>query len=291
MILLETGPHARPYPGSSCKQACAAAGRGTSVLTTESPGQCPLSSGTHPYRGHRPGQARACRRDTASQPGPPVLPQAAAARQRAVAGTQRGPVRRLPPGRKGRRTGGYVRPPGARQPSHHLRRVGVMRVLQLDSHKLFVTACRRHLPLPRRRMDHRSGDAVGIGVRQNARSPDRRQVPGSALRQSLLAYRKVACSLLRCRVAVRPAGSPFGSPTAESEQAFVRRAAPRPRLERGTYSLGGIPVTRPDVAPCGLTCRSAAARIAGRGLEWPDACGRWLPAWLPGISLAEITFE
>src|ERR1700685_3561788 len=31
----------------------------------------------------------------------------------------------------------------------------------------------------------------------------------------------------------------------------------------------------------GMTCRSAAAIMAGRGLEWPCACGRWLPVWLP----------
>ena len=37
----------------------------------------------------------------------------------------------------------------------------------------------------------------------------------------------------------------------------------------------------PEVARRGLACRSAAAIMAGRGLAWPFACGRWLPAWLP----------
>ena len=48
---------------------------------------------------------------------------------------------------------------------------------------------------------------------------------------------------------------------------------------------------RPDGARCGLTCRSGAARMAGHGLTWPRACGRWLPGWLPEISLAELMLE
>ena len=43
-------------------------------------------------------------------------------------------------------------------------------------------------------------------------------------------------------------------------------SAPRPRLERGTYCLGGIPVTRPDVAGRGVTCRFAEVIVAGCGL-------------------------
>ena len=45
------------------------------------------------------------------------------------------------------------------------------------------------------------------------------------------------------------------------------------------------------VAECGLTRCSAAAIMAGRGLAWPCACGRWLPVWLPEISLAALMFE
>ena len=67
--------------------------------------------------------------------------------------------------------------------------------------------------------------------------------------------------------------------------------APRPRLERGTYCLGGTPETWPGVAGCGLTCRSAGVIIAGRGLAWPRACGRWLPVRLPTTSLATLMFE
>ena len=37
----------------------------------------------------------------------------------------------------------------------------------------------------------------------------------------------------------------------------------------------------PEVARRGLACRSAAEIMAGRGLAWPCACGRWLPVWLP----------
>jgi len=50
-------------------------------------------------------------------------------------------------------------------------------------------------------------------------------------------------------------------------------------------------VTPLDVAQCGLTCRPAAVIMAGRGLMRPCAWGRWLPGWLPGISLATLIFE
>ena len=63
------------------------------------------------------------------------------------------------------------------------------------------------------------------------------------------------------------------------------------RPDRGTYCLGGIPVVSPEVARRGLACRSAAVIIAGCGLAWPCACGRWLPVWLPAISLAVLMFE
>jgi hypothetical protein len=63
------------------------------------------------------------------------------------------------------------------------------------------------------------------------------------------------------------------------------------RLERATYCLGGIPETRPDVAGHGLTCRSAEVIMAGRGLARLGACGRWLPDWLPGVSLATLMFD
>ena len=49
-----------------------------------------------------------------------------------------------------------------------------------------------------------------------------------------------------------------------------------------------------DGARCGLTCRSTTAGMAGCGLTWPSACGRWLPVWLPGwlpeIWLATLIF-
>jgi hypothetical protein len=65
---------------------------------------------------------------------------------------------------------------------------------------------------------------------------------------------------------------------------------PDPRLERGTYCLGGIPVTSLQGARYSLTGRSVAAIMAGCGLVWPDACGRWLPVWLPEISLTTLNF-
>jgi hypothetical protein len=61
------------------------------------------------------------------------------------------------------------------------------------------------------------------------------------------------------------------------------RCAPRPRLERGTYCLGGTFEVWPGSAGCSLTCRLAAVAMAGYGLAWPSACSRWLPVWLPGI--------
>ena len=61
----------------------------------------------------------------------------------------------------------------------------------------------------------------------------------------------------------------------------IHLTAPRPRLERGTYCLGGIPETRLGISPCGLTCRSAVAAMAGRGPMRPGVWGCWLPVWLP----------
>ena len=66
--------------------------------------------------------------------------------------------------------------------------------------------------------------------------------------------------------------------------------APRPRLERGTYCLGGIPEAHPDVAGRGLTCRFAEVIMAGCGPMRPCTCGRWLPVWLPGIWSATLMF-
>jgi hypothetical protein len=45
----------------------------------------------------------------------------------------------------------------------------------------------------------------------------------------------------------------------------------------------------PGGARRGLTCRLAVLALARRGLVRPSACGRWLPVWLPGISLATLT--
>ena len=49
-------------------------------------------------------------------------------------------------------------------------------------------------------------------------------------------------------------------------------------------------MARLDIAWRGLTCRFVTPATAGRGLAWPQACGRWLPVWLPAISLAMLTF-
>lgn len=47
----------------------------------------------------------------------------------------------------------------------------------------------------------------------------------------------------------------------------------------------------PEVARRGLAYRSAAVIMAGRGLPWPCAYGRWLPIWLPRVWLARLMFE
>ena len=60
--------------------------------------------------------------------------------------------------------------------------------------------------------------------------------------------------------------------------------APRPRLERGTYCLGGTFEVSLAGAGCGLTCRLAVAAIARYGLAWCSSRGRWLPVWLPGVA-------
>src|SRR5256885_4813418 len=57
----------------------------------------------------------------------------------------------------------------------------------------------------------------------------------------------------------------------------------RPRLERGTYCLGGTFEVRPGSAGCGLTCQLAVPAVAGRGLMQAGIYGRWLPVWLPRI--------
>jgi hypothetical protein len=46
-----------------------------------------------------------------------------------------------------------------------------------------------------------------------------------------------------------------------------------------------------DGAGYGLTCRSAGVIMAGCGLAWSRACGRWLPVRLPAASLATLMFE
>jgi hypothetical protein len=50
-------------------------------------------------------------------------------------------------------------------------------------------------------------------------------------------------------------------------------------------------VTCPGVAQRVLRRVSAAAVMPGGALTCLCACGRWLPVWLPGISLAELTFR
>ena len=73
----------------------------------------------------------------------------------------------------------------------------------------------------------------------------------------------------------------------EYEIKIILLPASRPRLERGTYCLGGTPVTSPDGARRGLTCCLAALTAAGCGLTWLWIYGRWLPE----ISLSTLMFE
>ncbi len=65
--------------------------------------------------------------------------------------------------------------------------------------------------------------------------------------------------------------------------------APRAGLEPAAYCLGGRSVRSLDMAGRGLVCHPPAMSVAGRGLAWPGAGGRWLPVWLPGfVSAANL---
>src|SRR5215831_9575274 len=55
----------------------------------------------------------------------------------------------------------------------------------------------------------------------------------------------------------------------EHEIEIVLLPAPRPRLERGTYCLGGTFEVSPYRARCRLTCHSYVLTVAGRGLTEP----------------------
>ncbi len=46
-----------------------------------------------------------------------------------------------------------------------------------------------------------------------------------------------------------------------------------------------------DAAGYRLMCRLAGITEAGRGLTSPSICDRWLPWWLPSISLASLKFD
>src|ERR1022692_4239240 len=65
--------------------------------------------------------------------------------------------------------------------------------------------------------------------------------------------------------------------------------APRAGLEPAAYCLGGTIRAWLDEAGCRLMRYLPAATIAGRGWGAPEACRRWLPVWLPEISLAPLT--
>src|SRR5207302_500659 len=86
-------------------------------------------------------------------------------------------------------------------------------------------------------------------------------------------------------------GSPAGSQQMNLTAKNSLLTAPRAGLEPATRCLGGTSERSPDGAWHGLVCRLAAPIMAGRGPAWPHACRRWLPDWLPRISLAMLMFE
>ena len=59
-------------------------------------------------------------------------------------------------------------------------------------------------------------------------------------------------------------------------------------FEPATGCLEGTVGVSPGDAACGLTSSFSFAK-AGRRLVWPDVCLQWLPKWLPGILLGELT--
>ena len=87
----------------------------------------------------------------------------------------------------------------------------------------------------------------------------------------------------------RTIGSPAGSRKVNITAKISIRTAPRARFERATYCLGGMIRAWLDEAGHSLMRYLPAATIAGRGWVSPDVCRRWLPVWLPGISLAPLT--
>jgi hypothetical protein len=94
------------------------------------------------------------------------------------------------------------------------------------------------------------------------------------------------------------AASPCGSACSEPSTwlpVWLRTAASREVImplswvvrggvEPPAFRFSGASAASPDVAGCGLIGQLAAQTMAGCRLAWPDACRRWLPVWLPGIS-------
>ena len=62
-------------------------------------------------------------------------------------------------------------------------------------------------------------------------------------------------------------------------------------VEPPTFRFSGAYAASLHVAGCGLTGDLAGETVADCRLMWPDACRRWLPVWLPKISLAPLTFD
>jgi hypothetical protein len=59
-------------------------------------------------------------------------------------------------------------------------------------------------------------------------------------------------------------------------------------VEPPTFRFSGEYAALLDVAGYGLMGDLAAETLASCRLMWPDVCRRWLPVWLPGISLASL---
>ena len=161
-----------------------------------------------------------------------------------------------------------------------------MRELQSIGYEMSVTFCYRHY-YPSVAAYH-WGNGIDVGVLVEA--PLASVVAGARIRHvAARLHGGIALSLPTTGLPLGWLAPSLGSQTTEREQAFERRAAPRPRLERGTYCLEGTFKVWLDSARCRLTCRLVVPAMAGCGLAWPSACRRWLPVRLPGISLPELT--
>jgi len=78
---------------------------------------------------------------------------------------------------------------------------------------------------------------------------------------------------------VKSSGEHIGGYT--RTQFLIQRGSRSATSCLGSADSQGEEIRSLDVAGCGPVWHLPATTVAGRGLAWPDAGGRWLPVWLP----------